>query len=96
MEKIPYGKNTKEYQKLMKEGVITHDYWLEFAKAPEPSFRTPFINQFFSSEELRSMQNSIQRQFYINPRVVIREITKTRNLKQFLSKARMAIKVLSH
>lgn len=82
------------YQKLMKEGVITHDYWLEFAKAPEPSFRTPFINQFFSSEELRSMQNSIQRQFYMNPRVIIRELTKTRNLKQFLSKARMAIKVL--
>lgn len=82
------------YQKLLNEGLITHDYWLEFAKHPDPSFRTPFINQFFSSEELRNMQDSIQRQFYMDPRIILREIWKTRDIKQFLAKAMMAFKVI--
>lgn len=82
------------YQKLLNEGLITHDYWLEFARNPDPSFRTPFINQFFSSEELRNMQDSIQRQFYMDPRIILREIRKTRDIKQFLAKAMMAFRVI--
>lgn len=82
------------YQKLLNEGLITHDYWLEFAKNPYPSFQTPFINQFFSSEELRNMQNAIQRQFYMNLHIILREIWKTRSIKQFLAKAMMAFRVI--
>ena len=82
------------YQKLLNEGLITHDYWLEFARNPDPSFRTPFFSQFFSSDELRNMQNSIQRQFYMDPRIILREIRKTRDIKQFLAKAMMAFRVI--
>ena len=82
------------YQKLMGEGLITDDYWLKFARTPDPAFKTPFINQFFSSEELRNMQDSIQRKFYLNPRIILREIWKTRDIKQFLAKAMMAFRVI--
>lgn len=82
------------YQKLLNEGLIPHDYWLEFAKNPEPSFQTPFVNQFFSSEELRSMQNSIQRQFYMDPWIILREIKRTRDFKQLFAKALMAFRVI--
>ena len=83
------------YHKLLEEGVIKKDYWLAFAKNPDPAFKTPFFNQFFDSQTLRDMQNKIQRRFYLNPMIVLQEIKKTRGLKQFLMKSKMAFKVLS-
>jgi anaerobic magnesium-protoporphyrin IX monomethyl ester cyclase len=81
------------YQKMMEEGFIKRDYWLEFAQKPDPFFKTPFISQFFNSQELRDMQNSIQRHFYLNPVIILQEILKTRGLKQFLVKAKMSFKL---
>lgn len=85
---------TRLYARLLEEGIITHDYWLKFAQAPDPHFETPFITGIFSSTKLRDMQNSIQRKFYSNPRIFLQEIKKTRNLSQFVAKAKMAFKVL--
>lgn len=84
------------YGKLMEDGVITHDYWLDFASNPVPSFKTPFASQLYSAEELRRMQNTIQKQFYLNPRIILHEILKTRGLKQFTAKSQMALKMLFH
>ncbi|UCE49014.1 MAG: hypothetical protein JSW47_02510, partial [Phycisphaerales bacterium] len=70
--------------------------WLDFAKNPNPSFETPFASQVFRNEELRDMQNTIQKQFYFNPHIILREIFKTRGIRQFASKARMAHKMLFH
>lgn len=82
------------YQKLMEERFIKHDYWLAFAKNPDPEFKTPFASPFFNNEELRSMQDSIQRQFYLNPKAILREIAGTHGLKQFLVKAKIAFKMI--
>jgi anaerobic magnesium-protoporphyrin IX monomethyl ester cyclase len=84
------------YGKLMEEGVISHDYWLAFATNPDPSFKTPFASQLYNSEELRRMQNKIQKQFYLNPHIILHEIMKTRGLKQFTAKAKMAFKMFFH
>ncbi len=84
------------YNKLMEGGIIADDYWLDFAKNPKPGFKTPFASQIFTAEELRRMQDAVQKQFYFNPRVVLHELLKTRSFKQFGSKARMALKMLVH
>jgi radical SAM superfamily enzyme YgiQ (UPF0313 family) len=84
------------YGKLMEEGVISHDYWLDFAANPDPSFKTPFASQLYNGEELRRMQNTIQKQFYLNPHIILHEIMKTRGLKQFTAKAKMALKMFFH
>lgn len=84
------------YNELLKDGVIEDDYWLEFAKEPNPSFKTPFASQFFNAEELRNMQNVIQKKFYFDPLIILRELFKTRSFKQFISKARMAFKMWFH
>jgi radical SAM superfamily enzyme YgiQ (UPF0313 family) len=84
------------YGKLLEAGGIPHDYWLDFARNPDPSFKTPFASQTFSAEELRDMQRNIQKNFYFNPLIVLREILKTRGFKQFSSKARMALRMLMH
>jgi len=84
------------YGKLMEDGVIDRDYWLAFASNPDPSFKTPFASQLYSAEELRRMQNTIQKKFYLNPRIILHEILKTRGLKQFIAKSQMALKMLFH
>ena len=84
------------YRKLMEKGIIKDDYWLAFAKMPDPAFKTPFASQFFDDKELRFMQDSIQRQFYLNPKTILREIVRTRGLKQFLTKSKLALKIISH
>jgi radical SAM superfamily enzyme YgiQ (UPF0313 family) len=84
------------YGKLMEDGIIDGDYWLDFAVKPDPSFKTPFASKLFSAEALRRLQNSIQRQFYLNPRIILHEILKTRGLKQFAAKSQVALKMLFH
>jgi anaerobic magnesium-protoporphyrin IX monomethyl ester cyclase len=87
---------THLYGRLMEDGVITRDYWLDFAVKPDPSFKTPFASQLYSAEELRHIQNAIQKQFYSNPRIIFHEILKTRGLKQFIAKSKMALKMFFH
>ena len=85
---------TALYSRLMEDGTIAHDYWLDFAVDPDPSFKTPFASGVFHDQGLRKMQNAIQKDFYFNLLIIIREIVKTRSLKQFISKTRMALKIL--
>jgi len=81
------------YERLLSEGRIKRDYWREFAENPEPGFKTPFCSRYFKDEELRIMQNSIQKDFYMNIGVVFREIIRTTSLKQFYAKTKMVLNV---
>lgn len=85
---------THLYRQLMEEGAIAGDYWREFARRPDPSFRIRFASGVFSAEELRRMQNDIERSFYWSPRIIWREIRETRGLKGFVTKAKLAFRVL--
>jgi len=85
---------TRLYAKLMEEGAIKEDYWRAFAKKPDPSFRTRFASTSFSGDELRQMQNDIQKRFYWSLRIVWRELRETRGIKGLATKARLAIKML--
>jgi anaerobic magnesium-protoporphyrin IX monomethyl ester cyclase len=81
------------YKKLLSEGQIKRDYWREFAENPDSGFKTPFCSQFFKDEELRVMQNSIQRDFYMNVGVIFKEVIRTASLKQFYAKTKMVLDV---
>lgn len=84
---------THFYKRLLSQGQIKRDYWREFAKNPDPGFQTPFCSQFFDDKELRFLQNSIQRDFYMDVGVIFQEIIRTRSLKQFYAKSKMALGV---
>ncbi len=82
------------YQKLMQEGYIREDYWQKFAQNPDISFKTPFSCSIYSDKELRDLQNSIQKNFYFNIKIIINELLKTRNFKKLFSKAKIAYKMI--
>jgi len=84
---------THFYKKLLSEGQIKHDYWREFAKNPNPGFKTPFCSQFFKDEELRILKNSILRDFYMNIGVIFQGIIRTISPKQFYAKTKIALDV---
>ena len=84
---------THFYKKLLSSGQIQRDYWREFAATPDPGFRTPFCSQLIKDEELRILQNSIQKNFYMNAGVIFREILRTTSPKQFYAKAKMVFDV---
>lgn len=83
------------YNKLLAEKRFTSDYWLEFARKPNKDFKTPFALTEVPAEELRALQNSIQKQFYMNPAIVLRELIKTRDLSSLLSKFKVALKIFT-
>ncbi|MEW6350147.1 MAG: radical SAM protein [Thermodesulfobacteriota bacterium] len=83
------------YRRMIDEGLIEDDYWLEFARDPTPAFQPRYASQVFSAGELRSMQESSHRKFYLRPRIVFREALRTRSLKQIARKARLALKLLA-
>lgn len=81
------------YKRLLSEGRIKRDYWGEFARNPVPGFKTPFCSHFFKDDELRILQNSIQRNFYMDIGVIFQEIIRTTSLRQFYAKTKMALGV---
>jgi radical SAM superfamily enzyme YgiQ (UPF0313 family) len=85
---------THLYRTLLKEGGISTDYWREFAKAPTAKFTTPFCNPLYTDEELRAFQNSIQKKFYLQPRVIFNEVKRIRDVETVMKKARLAFKVI--
>jgi radical SAM superfamily enzyme YgiQ (UPF0313 family) len=85
---------TRLYDQLLQEGMIAEDYWLAFAKKPDPSFRIRFASAAFKAEELRRIQNRIQREFYWSPRLLWRELRDTRGVRGLLAKARLAMRML--
>ena len=89
----PFPK-TVLYERSLEELDESEDYWLEFARKPDPSFKIRILNNNFSTDQLRTLQDRALRSFYSNPSVILREIIKTRSFKQFITKAKVGIKLM--
>lgn len=89
----PYPK-TELYFQAMRDGWIPYDYWAEFARDPQPGFKVKFWNPHFTEEQLREIQNEAMRKFYWRPSFVTREFTKIKSHKQFVARAKIALKLL--
>lgn len=86
---------THLYRTLLAEGSIAEDYWRSFAAAPTPEFTTRFCSPVYDDADLRTMQNSMQKRFYLQPRVVFNELKRIRDFRTVLKKARLALKVVT-
>ena len=89
----PFPK-TYLYENARKEGEIDEDYWLEFAKRPDPNFKVKVLNQHLTEHELRKLQDKAIRRFYFKPSRIVKEIKKTRDLKQLIVKTRIGLRLM--
>jgi radical SAM superfamily enzyme YgiQ (UPF0313 family) len=89
----PFPKTTL-YERALEQSDEPDDYWLEFAKNPDPNFKIRTLNDNFSESELRTLQDRALRSFYSSPFVILREVIKTRSIKQLVTKAIIGLRLL--
>ena len=85
---------TDIYFKALEEGVITHDYFKEFARNPTESFEAKYWEKELSKDELFEELEKAYRKFYGRPSYILRELFKVRSINEFSKKAKMGLKVL--
>lgn len=89
----PFPK-TYLYEEARRSQLIQDDYWQKFAERPDSSFRIRTLNEYFDEIALRKIQDKALRHFYMSPSVVLRELRRTKGIKQMVLKAKMGIRVL--
>ena len=89
----PYPK-TALYQRMLTDGIVPEDYWMEFAKRPAEGFRIRFDNPDFKEEDLRRIQDECHRRFYARPGVVAREMLRLKSWTDLKAKVRVGTSIL--
>jgi len=89
----PYPK-TALYERMLKDGIVSHDYWQAFAEDPQPGFRVRFWNKDFTEEQLRELQDEAMRRFYGRRDYIVNELRKIRSVGELVTKARVGARVL--
>lgn len=87
---IPYP-GTDLYEAALKSGIISYDYWQEYAKEPMPDFVLPqLIENLCTREELKGLLNKAMLKFYSRPAYIFRQIRNISSFQEFTRKAKMA------
>lgn len=90
---VPYPK-THLYQMLLENGTILQDLWENFARNPDPSFSAPTVSKLYSGDDLRRIQSSLTRQFYLRPHFIWRKLVTIRNLGQMARQAKLGLRLI--
>src|SRR5262245_8746306 len=90
---IPYA-GTEMYTEGLSSGIIKDDYWRDYAVRPVPNFMPPqLIEQHATLEQMMRIRNEAVRRFYFRPRYIYRELSALTNLREFIRKTRMGLRL---
>jgi radical SAM superfamily enzyme YgiQ (UPF0313 family) len=77
----PYP-GTEVFDRLDKEGLILHkDYRFYHEMTDEKTSKLPYIPSGFTENEIKSIYSNIHKEFYFNPRFILRQLSHMRSLK---------------
>jgi anaerobic magnesium-protoporphyrin IX monomethyl ester cyclase len=85
---------TKLYEQALENGWLEHDPWPEFARNPGVNIEAPRINRRYSREQLEAIQHDMIRRFYVNPRMILRQIAQLNSWDELVGRARIGLKML--
>ena len=83
------------YEEMLKNGVYRKDYWGEFIRRPVRDFELPLCRPPELQQELIRLVDDVHRNFYLSPRFIMNDLRRNMNMRMFLKKAKIAIKLLS-
>ena len=86
--------DTELYSLALQKGIVSHDYWLEFAKNPSAPVSPQFWTENFTQDQLADLADYATQKFYIRPYYVISSILKLRSPHDLLRKARIGFSML--
>jgi anaerobic magnesium-protoporphyrin IX monomethyl ester cyclase len=90
---IPYA-GTEMYEEALKSGIISNDYWGEYALNPVPDFMPGgLIENLVSLNTMIEMRNLAIRKFYFRPKFILKEATRLRSINEFMKKSKMAMQL---
>jgi radical SAM superfamily enzyme YgiQ (UPF0313 family) len=88
---VPYA-GTEMYTDGLAQGVIPHDYWLDFAKAPTPNFVVPYFwEEHLNKRELLKIRDEATRSFYFRPHYVMKQLRQSASFGEIRRKGAMAL-----
>lgn len=86
---------TRLYRMGLEEGILTNDYWREYARNPSPDFVPMVWEENFSAEELYDWVIKAYKAFYKRPGYLIRSLFRIRSFHEFRKKARAGIRLIT-
>lgn len=92
---IPYP-GTALYDLGLERNLIPYDFWLEFAKNPEPNYRIPhLVEHHMDRETLIGLKNKALRTYYFRPKKVVRELRSLSSFLELKRKTNMALNIFT-
>ena len=85
---------TKFYADGLTTGVINEDYWLNFAKAPSASFRSPHWPEILTFGQIIELTNIAYHKFYLRPTYIIKKIFQIRSMPELYRKCKAGFKLI--
>jgi anaerobic magnesium-protoporphyrin IX monomethyl ester cyclase len=86
--------DTVLYTEALEKGVVSHDYWLEYAKDPSAPVSPQFWTENFTQDELADLADYATQKFYIRPYYILSSILKLRSFNDLFRKARIGFSMM--
>ncbi len=93
---VPYP-FTEIYLEGLRRGIISYDFWLEFAENPlqvAPDFKVQYWTEYMSEEYLFKVIKKSFKRFYFRPVTIINKLRELRTPMEFLYAVKGALEVL--
>jgi radical SAM superfamily enzyme YgiQ (UPF0313 family) len=87
---------TDAYFLGLQQGVLTKDYWLEFAKNPTPDFKPAFWEKEMNREELVKLLKKAYFSFYFRPGFILKQIVNLKSPTEFIRKFKLGLGLLKY
>jgi radical SAM superfamily enzyme YgiQ (UPF0313 family) len=89
------GPGTEYYRLALKDPRFGDDFWKKFAESPWPHMTTRTWETSIPEKKLFRMSQMAYLRFYFRPRYLLRSLGRIRSTEDFLTKARMALRLLA-
>ncbi len=87
---------TELYLRALKEGVIPHDYWREFAQDPLAPLTVRYWEKDIPRERMFELLKKAYQAFYSRPLYLAKRLFAIRSLSELKTKCRAGLKILRH
>ena len=85
---------TQLYRMGLEQGILSHDFWREFATHPTSDFHPEYWEADLTREELSELVNHAYKSFYGRPDYIVRRLLQVRSPGELARKAQAGLKVL--
>jgi radical SAM superfamily enzyme YgiQ (UPF0313 family) len=86
---------TEAYATALRRGTYGTDFWLEFAKNPNEAFRTRYLEENLTAEELQELLVRAYKEFYVRPRFIVKRLLEVRTAGELTRKLHAGIKLMA-